>query len=199
MMFATDQTLLALSPRVFNECAWAGQRRVSGTGTISGLTLTMTSSDVTLEAAGVGEGSVALIDDVPHEVLARTGANAAGLSRVRARESDGPIPPAPGAGKAVRIVTFAPQLASAHDRLLTAAGLEPGDESRIVNGAELAMLEAVWALAAIWAGARGIGDTMASERAAWFHREVGVLRSRLRVRLNTGEERTLTGLRLVRE
>lgn len=198
-MFASDRDLLALSPRVFNECAWAGQRRVSGTGTITGAALTMTASDVTLEAAGVGAGHVALVDDVPHELLARTGPSAIGISRVRSRPEDAAIPPAPGTGRQVRIVTFAPQLAAAHARLLTAAGLESGEESRIVNGEELAVLEAVWALSAIWAGARGIGDTMATERAAWFQRELGAMRSRTRVRLDTGEERALTGLRLVRE
>ena len=52
-MFAQDRDLLALDPNLFRDVAWSGQRLVSGVGNISGTTLTLTSQDVTLEAAAI--------------------------------------------------------------------------------------------------------------------------------------------------
>ena len=70
-MFATDRDLLALEPNLFRDVGWVSQRLVVGTGSISGTTLTMSAQDVAFDGAGVGAGSVVVVDSAAYEVRAR--------------------------------------------------------------------------------------------------------------------------------
>ena len=144
-MFATDRDLLVLMPSLFTEVTWESQRVLSGTCTVSGYELVLNESDVLLDAAGVGPGSVVLVDRTAYEVTARSGGKKLGLSRVRPRGS-GVLQPRSGDGP-LTIMTFAPQIDLVHGQLLRLAGATESD--RVINGDELALVEATGAIAMI--------------------------------------------------
>jgi hypothetical protein len=151
-MFASDRDLVAIEPNLFRDGGPAAQRLVAGVCSISGTTLTLTSQDVDLEAAGVGAGYVALVDGTPYEVVARLSATTATISRLRVSVADAVLPPTPGTGKPVEVRTFRPQLALMHGQLLRMVGIDPSDpaaaltEDAILNPGALAEVEALGAV-----------------------------------------------------
>jgi hypothetical protein len=160
-MFATDRDLLALEPNLFRDVGWVSQRLVVGTGSVSGTTLTMSAQDVTFDAAGVGAGSVVVVDSAPYEVLARPTATTLTISRMR-DDPEGPaVTPSPASGKPVAVYTFRPQLGMVHGQVLRMLGIEPsataepGDvtEASITNPAALRQLECFAALHLIYSAA----------------------------------------------
>lgn len=161
-MFASDRDLVGLEPNLFRDGGPAAQRLVSGVCSISGTTLTLTSQDVDLEAAGVGAGYVALVDGTPYEVVARLSATTATISRLRASATDPVLPPTPGTGKAVEVRTFRPQIALVHGQLLRMVGIDPSDpaaeltEDAILNPGALAEVEALGAVYLAYAFAAGV-------------------------------------------
>lgn len=192
-MFTQDRDLLLLEPALFRDLAWIAQRLVRGTGTISGTTLTMSTQDVTLEAAGVTAGHVVSYDNVGLEVVARLSPTTATISRPRQDPDDPPIPPAPAASPLLaEVITFAPQIAIVHQQLLRMLGIDPADpaadvtESSITNPRSLALPEALGALHLIYAGAAAPQrrDGPLNERAEMYRRRFAQERARAVVRLD---------------
>lgn len=122
---ALDRDLLAFEPLLFLQIAWAGQRLVSGTGSIVGTTLLLTEYDVAPDEAGVGPGYVVSVDGVPCEILDLAFEGALTISRLRASTGDPPIPPAPVADKPVTIVTLRPQIEIVQAQVLRMLGIDP--------------------------------------------------------------------------
>lgn len=125
MALALDRDLLTFEPDLFRDAGWAGQRLVSGTGTISGTTLSLTAYDVNLEDAGVAGGHVAVVDGVPCEVVGVSTGTTATVSRLRASPADPPITPSPVTGRPVTIATMRPQIAAIERQVLRMLGIEP--------------------------------------------------------------------------
>lgn len=193
-MFATDRDLLVLEPNLFRDVGWVGQRLLRGLGAISGSTLTISSYDVALDAAGVGPGHVVTVDGASYEVLARLSATQATLSRLRASPGDPALPPTPVSGKDTWVATFAPQIAAVHDHILRAAGLEPldppapgvADQTAITNPGALTRLTCLGALAAIWGAASALQgqQSPAAERAEWYRARFSREKETVAVRLD---------------
>jgi hypothetical protein len=157
-MFATDRDLLVIEPNLFRDTGWIAQRLVYAQGTVAGTTLTLSSWDVTPGDAGVAEGHVAIVGGVAYEVLGLLSDTQLRLSRLRASPTDPSIPPAPVTDQRAEIHTFGPQIAQAHHQILRMLGLEPqlpnqpGPDA-VFNSAELAHVEALAALHAIFSAA----------------------------------------------
>lgn len=218
MNFATDRDLLVLEPNLFRDggwVGWAGQRLSRGTATIAGSTLTAT-PDVAFDSASVDAGHILTIAGASYEVTARLSGTQLTLSRVRASPADPALPPSPVPSPAEFVIqTFAPQIAMAHQQILSLAGLERAGSAAALAGAkhegqvlldpDLVRLECLGALAIIWSGAAGLLGAGAPglERAAWFHERFARERQSVRVRLSSGsglaeEIRSLSAARLSR-
>lgn len=160
-MFAADRDLLVVEPELFRDVGWAGQRLVKGVGDVSGTTLTLTSQDNTLAAAGIGAGNVVTVGDVAYEVVARLSATTATISRIRPDPSGAVIPPAPATGKAVVVPTFGAQIAWTHRQILRMLGIDPDEtddglkETDITNPAAFRESEAMGALSLVLISAAG--------------------------------------------
>lgn len=173
-MFAHDRDLLALEPNLLRDVGWTGQRLVSGVGSISGSTLTLSSQDVTLAAAGVTAGHTVLVDGTPYEVIDRLSATTATVSRIRPGPDEPVIPPSPASGKPVTIHTFAPQIAAVHEQILKMLGIDESGvpESAIVNGEAFRRVEALGALYHVYCIAAGPGtaELAGSLASTWLNR-----------------------------
>lgn len=196
-MFTTDRDLLLLEPLLFRDLAWIGQRLVRGTGTIAGTTLTMSTQDATLEAAGIVAGHVVSFDHVGYEVLARLSPTTATISRPRHDPADPAIPPAPAASPLlVEITTFAPQIAIVHNQLLRMLGIDPADpassptESNITNPRALALPESLGTLHMLHAAAAAPQrrDGHLYDRAEMYRRRFAAERLRAVVRLDLNND-----------
>lgn len=158
-MFAQDRDLLLLEPNLFAEVGWLGQRLLNTTGSVNAGTLTI--DGVNFVDAGVAIGHIALIGGTPTEVVGFLSAAEAILSRPRVHPAAPIIAPPDASDASVVINTFAPQLVLAHQRILTDLGLRPAgegtpdqpDESAITSPRDLWLLEALWALEAIYLAA----------------------------------------------
>lgn len=192
-MFAADRDLLALEPNLLRDVGWAGQRLVSGVGTLSGTTLTLATQDVALDAAGVAAGHIVQVDGAAYEVVERLSASTATISRVRTGAAI--LPPTPVVNKPVAFHTFAPQLAAAHRELLRALGIDEAGgvaEAAITNPDALRDVEAIGALGHIYSVAMGPNAAVGSTAAAllprarmWRERYFAALRtSAARIDLN---------------
>ncbi len=194
-MFATDRDLLVLEPGLLGDVAWVGQRLVSGTGDVSGTTLTLTSQDNGLLAQGVSAGSIVRIGGNGYEVVSVSGESTAEVSRLRAYADDAPAGLLTMTGVAVEVFTFAPQIADVHRRVLRMLGLEPAgeatgtelDESAVVNAGDLSRLEALGALHLIYAGvSAGQGpEAPATLRAELYRARFAAERGAVLVKLDT--------------
>lgn len=177
-MFASDRDLLVLEPGLFRDVLWLGQRLWSGTAGVSGTTLT--AAGVDFAALGVNAGHVVTVDGAGLEVVARTGATTLTVSRPRGDAGEAAVAPTAGSNLPAVISTFRPQLALAHRQLLRMLGLVEGGggenqlgETAVVNGAELAGLEAAAALHVIFAAAGGLaGEGSALAQRAEYYRSV---------------------------
>jgi len=211
MNFSTDRDLLLYEPTLFHDLPWAGQARLRvSDASVSGTTLTSPSAD--FSAAGVGAGNVVLLDDVAHEVTARSSATELTISLIRPRSTDAPIPPGDGTDQALVVRTFSPQARTVHDELLRLLGFEPGNPGRrvteeaIVSLSLMAKLEALGTLERVFSSAIAVvGDNSGlSRKAAHYHERFRQAVRRATVLLdrdNDGvvdEQRTLSTTRLVR-
>lgn len=179
MAFATDRDLLVLEPGLFRDVGWSAQRVIEASGvSISGTTLTSGSSDFV--GAGVTAGHVSLVNGAPLEVVARLSGTQLTVSRLREETVSGAIPPGAMAGATLVVMTFRPQLATAHAQVMRSLGIEPGvaaqigvlGEGSIVNSAALVRAEALAALHSILASASAmVGDTSALWVKAQMYRE----------------------------
>jgi hypothetical protein len=123
MAYATDRDLLALEPNVFRDVAFDGQvLATAADGIIAGTTLSSTSTD--FEAAGVGAGSVVIVNGTALEVIERLSSDLLSVSKPRASSSGAAVPPAAGTGLSLRATTFAPQIALAQRQTERDLGLD---------------------------------------------------------------------------
>jgi hypothetical protein len=192
--FATDRDLLVLEPNLFRDVGWVGQRLSRGTGTIAGTTLTIASPEVALDAAGVREGHVVVAAGVSYEIAARLSATQLTISRLRESTAADIIPPTAAASVECTIATFAPQIAMAHAEIVRLAGVEAAgtapsgaiDESKILREPGVIRLEALGALAIIWAGASGLlgAGSPGHQRAEWYRERFVKERERIGIRLD---------------
>lgn len=174
MPFVTDRDLLIFEPALFRDFSWAGQTLVSASAaSIAGTTLTSASSDFI--AAGVQPGMVALVGGASLEVVAVAGPTTLTISRPRERIDDPALPPLAVTGAALRIATFAPQIALMHEEILrllgvSAVGAGSPDENDILNPRSLSRLEALGALHVVFFGAAASqgADTPLWARAAHY-------------------------------
>lgn len=188
MPFATDRDLLAFEPNLFRDISWAGQRRINVTdAAIAGTTLTSASADFT--SADINAGHVALVSLISLEIIARLSATQLTVSLVRDDPTAPALPPPALTGAALSITTFGPQIASIHDQLLRALGIEPTDPNaspgpaNITNPAAIARLEAIGALHLIFTGAAALApdqDRLAL-KAQMYRDRFAALRGRLAV------------------
>lgn len=187
-MFAVDRDLLAYEPRVFLEVAWAGQTALRQSGSVSGTTLTLAGGDLT--AAGVGVGWVLTTPSVSLEVLEVLGATQATVSLPRATSGDAAIPPDSFSNETVRAVTFRPQIARVHERLMREAGVALAGESgepgvgAVANAAQLRELEAFGALAMVYGAATAYAEGADGNRASYWRGRFSATRECTRVELD---------------
>jgi len=189
----TDRDLLLLEPSLFRDLAWVGQRLVRAQATIAGTTITLSSPDVTLEAADITAGHVVSFDGVGYEVLARLSPTTATISRPRTHPDDLAIPPTPWAAPApAEFTTFAPQIAIVRDQLLRMLGIDPDDPesspapSAITNPRALTLPNTLGALHLIYAAAAAPQrrDGHLHDRADMYRRRFAQERLRAVVRLD---------------
>jgi hypothetical protein len=184
--FAHDRDLLVLEPALLRDVGWAGQRVLDTTGSVAGTTLTLASGS--LADAGVGPGSVVLVDGLALEVVAILTPTTATVSLLRARRDGPEVAPPAATNRAVRVYSFGPQLHLVHRQVLAMAGIDPDgagplDQSAITNPGALVRLEALGALHLIYAGASAPGSAAAglADRAAMYRERFGAERGRVAV------------------
>lgn len=179
-MFAHDRDLLVLEPGLVNQIGWASQTLVRGGASIGSGQLMFDGVDML--AAGVSVGMVAKVGAVVVEIIAIDSGERADVSLIRASVTDAQRTPPDVSGEVGAIVTFTPQIALVHSQLLRMIGVEagvtiPGDggaarEDRIVNAADLTLLESLGTLHTIYAGAAALsGADSPAQRRAEMYRE----------------------------
>ena len=183
---AADRDLLVLEPNLFRDVGWVGQRLSRGTGTVAGTTLTIASPEVALDTANVTAGHVVVVAGVSYEVVARVSATELTISRLRDSTGAAANPPTAIAAAECSIVTFGPQIAMAHAEVVRLAGLETADEAKVVNEPGVVRLEALGALAIIWAAASGLlgSSSPGHQRAEWYRERFVRERERVGIRVD---------------
>lgn len=168
-MFSKDRDLVVHEPGLMRDVGWAGQRRLSVLGSVSGTQLTLSSGSFI--DVGVDAGHVVLFDGVMLEVVSIDGATLATVSLLRGDIAGGAIPPISASNRGVVVYDFSPQRAIVHQQILTMLGLdaigEVGhgfDESMVTNPSALTRLEALGTLHLVYAGASA--PSQASDRYA---------------------------------
>jgi len=177
MAFATDRDLLALEPLLFRDVGWSAQTLVGADdAVVTGAVAASATTDFAL--AGVQAGMVAVIDGVPLEILEVTSATTITVSRLRPVGDETAIPPAPGSGLSLSVMTFGPQLEMVHTQTLRSLGIEPsatGDApgaGDIVNPGVVAMVEALGALHVVLSAAAAmVGESSPMWAKARMYRE----------------------------
>lgn len=157
--FAQDRDILVMEPSVFTRAAFVGQRVTRGEATVSGTTLTASSSQPALNASGVPAGAVVLFADAALEVVSVDGPAAMTVSRTRVSGAAEALAPAvDGSAAGFEVVTFGPLLSVVHGELLRRLGV---DSAAAVLAPEVfRRLEVLGALALAWgSAAAGLGDT----------------------------------------
>jgi len=170
-MFTHDRDLLLFEPNLFGDVAWIGQRLLDSTGTISGTTLTV-AAPPTLEDMLIDAGHVAVVNQVPYEVIERLSPTEATVSRPRA-DPEGPvIPPIEVTDEPTSVHTFVPQIALVHSQVLQMIGIPPNDEELdgpteqdVTNPGDLTRLESLGALHLIFSAAAALAPETSPLRA----------------------------------
>ncbi|MEM1186798.1 MAG: hypothetical protein AAGI53_17570 [Planctomycetota bacterium] len=174
MNFSTDRDLLALAPDVFNELPFATQQRLRVEDADLDRT-TLTSPTADFAAAGVGTGSVVLVNATPYEVIARIDAVTITVSRLRAR-LDGPaIPGEDGENLTAIARTLEPQATLVSAMLLRTLGIDADDpdaeltEDSVLSLSLMARLEALGTLEMAYASAATVAGDNAELRTKAEH------------------------------
>ncbi len=191
MAAATDRDLLSLEPGLLRDVSFAAQRLIAVESVaVAGTTLTAAGAD--FSAVGVAAGHVALVGDLPLEVLAVPTAQTLTVSLLRAGLDDAAIPPGDQADAPLSINTFAPQIAIVHTHLLQTmeVGLAGSDaditEDAIVNPGALRLVEADGALELIFSAAASLvteADLLWT-KARMYRRRFALQRARLVLHLD---------------
>lgn len=188
-MLAQERDMLAIEPHAFTDALWAGRRAASGTASVSGTTLTTSSSTAGFIDAQAAPGQVVVFNGVPLEVVSVTSATVLEVSRLRASVDDAALPPAAASGVSFTLVSFAPQIAIVHRQLMGMLGLDrpdgPGVEA-ITDPAPLAHAEALGALHLVYAAASALSgpNSALGARAAMYADMFGRARRTLAVGLD---------------
>ncbi|GIW74596.1 MAG: hypothetical protein KatS3mg103_1118 [Phycisphaerales bacterium] len=188
-MFALDRDLLAIEPHAFTDALWAGRRLSTGQATVSGTTLTASSTSVGFLQAQAAPGQVVVFNAVPLEVIDVTSDSVLEVSRLRASADDPALPPVPASAVPFTLVSFAPQIAIVHRQLMGMLGLDdpqgPGPQA-VVDPAPLAHAEALGALHLIYAAAGALSGPSSAlgARAAMYADMFGRARRSLAVGLD---------------
>ena len=180
-MFAMDRDLVIVEPGLFREVKWNGQRLLSGTGDLSGTTLTLTSGSFV--DSGIEAGHVVLIDSVPMEVASVESASVATVSILRSDTSSNVIPGQDANGALVEVFTFEPQIEIVHRQVMAMIGIDLDDDeglgdAAVTNPGALVVLEALGALHLIYAsaGAPGRGGEAFLERSRVYQQRFSMQR-----------------------
>lgn len=189
----TDRDLLSFEPTLFRDFGWSGQRLLKGLATIAGTTLTLSAHDNDLAAAMIGPGHVIAVDGTPLEIVEVLSPTTAAVSRPRP-SPDAPIqPPAPATNQPAAVATFAPQIAAAHNTLLSMLGLHGSNgaidlptEASIANPEALIPAEALMALHLIFSAASTLAGpgSPSAVRAAHYARRAAAQRALTLVHLD---------------
>ncbi len=178
MGFATDRMLMVLEPNLFRDVQFAGQVVLSiADGSTSGTTLSTIAGDFV--EAQLGAGQVALIDDVPVEILEVLTQFTMTVSRLRPDENGAAIAPIAGVGQQVVVTTFGAQIEIVHAQLLQAFGIEVTSStgavqaSDVVNSDDVALVESLGTLYQVYTGASALvgSEITGLERKAALYRE----------------------------
>jgi hypothetical protein len=191
-MFATDRDLLALEPTLFRDIAWASQRLVTGTATISNGVLIFDTIDADCETAGVSAGGVVVIDTTPYEIIEVISPDELHISLLRPSETGDPLlMPDLAVSTSTSIYTFTPQLEIVHRQALRMLGIEPGasdtpTEFDITNPAAIRRLESLGALHLIYsaAGALTPATSALNTRAELYRNRFNEERQRISIGLD---------------
>jgi len=180
-MFAKDRDLLVIEPGLFREVVWNGQRILSGTGDLLGVTLTLTSG--TFLDGEIGAGHVILIDGLPMEVVSVQSATVATVSIMRGDVNSNIIPSNQVSGAVVEVFTFRPQIEIVHRQILSMVGIDVDDpdglgDAAVTNPGAMVVLEALGALHLIYAsaGAPGRGGEAFLDRAKLYQQRFSMQR-----------------------
>ncbi len=169
-MFALDRDLIVYEPGLFREVAWTGQTLVTNaSAVVSADGITVTASGTDLVALGIKAGMVVQLATLGvAEITAVPSATVMFISRLRGRMSDAALPvTASVTNDTATIASFSPQIELIHGVILASLGLiadgttgAAGDaasgaieEHQVLNGRELAPLEALGALHVIYGSA----------------------------------------------
>lgn len=180
-MFAKDRDLLIIEPGLFREVLWNGQRLLSGTGDLTGTTLTLT--DGSFMDGGISAGHVVLIDSVPMEVVSVQNATAATVSIMRSDVLSNVVPGKDATGAVVEVFTFGPQIGIVHRQIMSMVGIDVDDpeglgDSAVTNPGSMVVLESLGALHLIYAsaGAPGRGGEAFLDRAKLYQQRFSMQR-----------------------
>ena len=199
-MFASDRDVLVLEPGVFRDVRWAGQVVIDeATATVPSTQDRVTLLKGGFVDAGVGAGSVALVEGVSVEVVGVVSDTQIEVSLLRARAGDAPIPLVfDGGGLSIVISTFAPQIERVHRQLMIelgiAAPVEGGegaiDDSRVTNPSAFVLAEALGTLALVYASASALvdPDSVTWAKAALYRERYMAERSRLAAEIDVRGE-----------
>jgi len=182
-VFAKDVDLIRLEPGLFQDVAWLAQRQLvlPSVQVVSASMLRV--EYFNFNAWGIEPGGVLLIDGRPVEVIDIPLQDLIFFSMVRASDDDETLPVhGLPTDVALEAQTFSPQIRAEHDRLMRALGLatidpDAPDETSVTNPRAVARVEALGALAQIYAaaaplpGADSVLGAKAERYAAQFERE----------------------------
>ena len=180
-MFAMDRDLLVIEPGLFREVLWNGQRLLSGTGDLSGTTLTLTGGSFT--DGGIAAGHVVLIDSVPMEVVSVQSATDATVSIMRNDVQSNVVPGKDVTGAVVEVFSFGPQVGIVHRQIMSMIGIDMDDpeglgDAAVTNPGAMVVLESLGALHLIYAsaGAPGRGGEAFLDRAKLYQQRFSMER-----------------------
>lgn len=157
-MFSRDRDLVVHEPGLMRDVGWAGQRRLSVIGGISGTQLTIETGSFV--SAGIEAGHVVVFDGVTLEVVSVDSATTATVSLMRADVLGAAVPPIEAATRGVLVQEFSAQRSIVHRQILAMLGIDAVgadvfgvDETMITNTGALNRLETLGTLHLIYAGA----------------------------------------------
>ncbi len=157
-MFSKDRDLVVHEPGLMRDVGWAGQRRLSVLGSVSGTQLTLSSGSFV--DAGIAAGHVVVFDGVTLEIVSVDSATTATVSLMRGDIAGAAVPPFSASNRGVVVHDFSAQRAIVHRQVLTMLGIDGEgegvfgvDESMVTNPRALSRLEALGTLHLIYAGA----------------------------------------------
>ena len=211
MSLTTDRDLLIYEPNLFRDVAFAGQQRIEiADARIVGFTLTSETAD--FEAAGVGPGSVTLVESIALEVIERVGPGELTVSRIRPDRNGPPVKPRDVTGVSLTSSTFDHQIQVALRQisLMVAPDGTPPSlatlEEITINVDDLVRLGAVGALNLVFAAASALAteNSILWNKAMLYRSRFAAMRHQFVARLDLdgdGEvdmERSLDVVRLIR-